>query len=270
MSDTQQIKEFIKIQKRVKKWLKEWLQYPHCVPAIQNDADKALNAYLENCETDYKLGSQTDYLSSLHFHYYMQKTFDTDANAAYHLALSARHMHASIKFRENFANLKLGGDVLLDVAANCLAQNIILDWRGPAQTVLRTIYKGLDTPLLNARTDDPAFNGSIYKSFWFVTLLMGQLEGYKINTLQYTCPRDLGPYRAVLADWRTQDLNQVQAYITAMADFHMGNAAYNDEEYNEFDSENVMLFPYEILAFLRIREWAGLKRVGRLKKSPLI
>ena len=44
-----------------------------------------------------------------------------------------------------------------------------------------------------------------------------------------------------------------------MADFHIQEAQNTaHDEVDEFDAEHVMLFPYEILCWLRLREWAGL------------
>lgn len=45
-----------------------------------------------------------------------------------------------------------------------------------------------------------------------------------------------------------------------MADFHLSQTLITERnDVLEFDYEERMLFPYEILAFLRIREWANLK-----------
>ena len=62
---------------------------------------------------------------------------------------------------------------------------------------------------------------------------------------------------AVLADWRTPDLGKIHNFVIAMADFHVQEAS-SPEEITELNDPDYILFPHEILTFLRLREWAGL------------
>ena len=80
-----------------------------------------------------------------------------------------------------------------------------------------------------------------------------------LDTSRYSYPEDMSPYAEVLADWRTAEADTVQSFVTAMADFHLREARETaHDEVAEFDDEDSMLFPHEILSFLRVREWLGL------------
>ncbi len=121
------------------------------------------------------------------------------------------------------------------------------------------LFKGLNTSLLDLRHTDRHQKGVLYRHFWFLMHLYCDANHLKFDTSLYSYPEDMQPYATVLADWRTSDLDKVQAFVSAMADFHVQEArTTKHDEIAEFDREDRMLFPYEILAFLRLRECEGL------------
>lgn len=70
-------------------------------------------------------------------------------------------------------------------------------------------------------------------------------------------PRHQSPYAPVLDDWLTTDLGKVQDWVCAMSDFYILHTRFIHDRIHEFDGEDMMLLPYEILCWLRLREWAG-------------
>jgi len=97
---------------------------------------------------------------------------------------------------------------------------------------------------------------------------------YSLDTSLSSYPEDMAPYAQVLADWRTEDLAKVHDWVCQMAEYHVVESDDSvPDAVNEFDDTDAQLFPYEILAYLRLREWNGLKNPDRfdhpLMNQPL-
>lgn len=68
-------------------------------------------------------------------------------------------------------------------------------------------------------------------------------------------------YSDILKHWNTPDIDQVNGYINRMADYHLTQTAEvkdPDEEYFEFNNTYNRLYPYEIMAWLKLREHLGI------------
>jgi hypothetical protein len=189
-------------------------------------------------------------------------------------ALAARYAKAAVQFESAFAEAGQRGSILLDQATFNFSLSMLAGWRADADTVGRLLVCGLDTSLLDLRHTDRHAKGELYRHLWFMLHLYTSAKGMSLDTSLYSYPDDMSPYAAVLADWRTPDPAVVQGFVTAMADFHAQEARQTaHDEIAEFDSRDYMLFPHEILSYLRLREWMGLPNPPRfdhpLMNQPL-
>jgi hypothetical protein len=201
-----------------------------------------------------------DALLTWHLTHYAHAVLTEQRYPLEELALAARHADAALKFDEAFADRRKGGGMLITSAAHYFALNIIAGWRSEADGIGKALYKGLDTPLLDLRHTDRHEKGSLFRHFWFLMHLYCALSGLPLQTSQYSYPADMAPYGAVIDGFRTTDLRKVHDWVCAMADFHVENARelVDAGGVPEFELEDYRLFPYEILAFLRMREWLDL------------
>jgi hypothetical protein len=175
------------------------------------------------------------------------------------LALSARFARAALQFEATFADAGQGGSILLHQAAFVFCLNVLAGWHKDADTVGQLLLKGLDTSLLDLRHNDRHRKGELYRHFWFLLHLYCNTKGLIMNTSLYSYPQDMRPYADALANLRTTDIDAVQSLVSSMADFHLQEARdTSHDEIAEFDNDYQMLFPYEILCFLRLREWLEL------------
>ncbi len=72
-------------------------------------------------------------------------------------------------------------------------------------------------------------------------------------------------YDEVLINWGTKDLQQVDDLVSIMADYHLSRTTEQDEDTDEededhfeFSDSDYRLYPFEILAWLKIRSLSGL------------
>lgn len=68
-------------------------------------------------------------------------------------------------------------------------------------------------------------------------------------------------YDDILKNWKTTDLAQVDEYVSQMSDYHLSQTLEvqdPDEDYYEFNNTYNQLYPYEIMAWLKLREHIGL------------
>ncbi|HCE6004156.1 TPA: hypothetical protein NHK98_005602 [Pseudomonas aeruginosa] len=181
-----------------------------------------------------------------------------------HLGLAAKYAKAALDTNKALIGRGLDKNidcgVLLTEAALTLSLSIIAGWKEDARSVLNTLVSGLDSPLLDLRKNPHHSAGKLYRHFWFLLHLCSDMFSKSVTPENYSYPDDMSPYTEALEQWKTGDLDLVQRLISSMADFHLDHSrSTGHEEILEFDVESRALFPYEILAFLRIREWAGIK-----------
>ena len=75
------------------------------------------------------------------------------------------------------------------------------------------------------------------------------LKGGNINPL----------WRNIIANWREENADKFNQMMSDMADYHLSQSAYGSaNKIYEFEDSNYWLFPIEILAVLRMREWANI------------
>ncbi|HEJ8091798.1 TPA: hypothetical protein SMI57_004908 [Serratia liquefaciens] len=205
-----------------------------------------------------------EHLSYWHLVHYESVLINQNSMHEIHLGLSAKYAKAMLE--TNAALISRGLDrnidcgVLLTNAALTLSLSIIAGWKKDAHSILDTLVAGLDSPLLDLRKNPRHSAGELYRHFWFLLNICSDMFSKIVMLDDYSYPDDMSPYTEVLAQWKTSDFDIVQRLISSMADFHLAHSrSTGHEDILEFDVESRALFPYEILAFLRIREWAGIK-----------
>lgn len=174
---------------------------------------------------------------------------------AQQFALAARYAYWYVLCSEPLANRDRGGDILITEAAHALALQIIAGWQGRARVISDVLLKGLDSPMLTK-------GNSWAPHFWFMmhlaTLWQG-LPDIDIGQYNHSSAKAMAVYDAVLDDWKTSDVQQVAAWCNDMAEHHVRNAWEPDgDSVREFGRGKANLYPYEIFAYLRLREWQGL------------
>ena len=254
-------KEVAKLQKKVTRWTKEWVNDGEILEMFRDDPPSVYHAYLSGEDKVRRLSSRSDKLHFWHFVQYMNAVLNEGKDGLEDFALAAWYAYAVVCFEDAFANAGQGGSILLDESIFSLSLSILSGWKKEANDIGDILYNGLDNKLLDLRHNEEHEAGKVYQHFWFLMHLSGDIAFWrrKIDTSLYSYPEDMSPYAEVLANWQTKDLMKVQEYVSAMADFHIQETkATAHDEIDEFDTEDRMIFPYEILSFLRIREWHGL------------
>lgn len=266
--------EVVKLKKKVSKWLKEWIVNPTLIRNFRDKPPASFEAYLAGEEGIAHLGRKAAQIHFWHLVHYEHALLNEGSGSREHLALAVRHAEACLHIAAAQAEANRGGSVLQNNAVLYFSLAVIAGWKDAAIRIGRALIRGLDTSLLDLQHTDRHRAGEIYRHFWFILHLYAQAGGQKFDISLYSYPPDMSPYATVLNDWLTTDLNKVHDWVCAMADFHLQetrNTAH--DEIDEFDAEDVMLFPYEILCWLRLREWAGLENPKRfdhpLMQQPL-
>jgi hypothetical protein len=142
---------------------------------------------------------------------------------------------------------------LFSEATIALCLQIICGWPRQTNLVGRLGYAA-------GRHHSAMVQSEFDKSPAFIFSLFCELQNLPFNdTVFEYLDDDFGVYAPIIANWRTKDVNQVHEWVNQMADYHLEQTKKPlGVEWGEFELPGIYLFPYEILAFLRLREWLGL------------
>jgi hypothetical protein len=178
------------------------------------------------------------------------------------LVAAAAHARAQVDVASLLIGKGLGAQfscmMLPDTAAVSLGLCLLAARRAEVRVLFHQLRAGLDTQLLDLRNDGRPGAGTIYRHFWFLMLLCAAAFKERIDLHNYSTPTTMGPYADALASWDTENVGQVDDLVSALAEFHVQQARNRSaNDIREFDREDRMIFPYEILGWLRLREWAG-------------
>lgn len=173
------------------------------------------------------------------------------------LSIASTYYGYMLKFEGALVTGGSNSPIAPSTAALSLSLAAIANWPVEFKARFDIILNGLDTVLLDLKRRQ---SGKLFHHFWFLLQLYAKSVNRKIDVSQYTRPETPSPYEQVLEQWDTPDQSLLDVLVSQMADFHLSNATtpMHDEIF-EFDYEDRMLFPYEILTLLRVREWHGLK-----------
>lgn len=178
------------------------------------------------------------------------------------LAAAAAHARAqvdvsSLLFKKG-QGARFSCEMLPDTAAVSLGLSLMTGRREEAMRLFDQLRAGLDTQLLDLHKEGRPGSGEIYRHFWFLMLLSAAAFKKRIDLQNYSLPTNMQPYADALANWDTENVDRVDDLASALAEFHVQQARNRSaNDIREFDREDRMIFPYEILGWLRLREWAG-------------
>jgi len=252
-------KQVTKLLKTLRKEFAEWVERPVSKELFWDEPQADWQDFIEHSKKRGRVASHSDDLLTWHFNQYVNAVLNEGRYPLEELALCARYALWATRFEAATADAGKGGSLLLPQAVFNLSLNVLAGRQREAATLGDLLIKGLNTSLLDLRHTDQHEAGTLYRHFWFLLHLYASVQGKAIDTSLYSYPDDMSPYQAVLADWRTPDLDKVAQFVSAMADFHVQEARNTaHDEIAEFDDPDYMLFPHEILTFLRLREWEGL------------
>jgi hypothetical protein len=252
-----------KIRKLLKDRRKDYIDWNTRLINVEYFHDRPLRAYAhfaKDPKADELIELETRRLAEWHLCLYIAAALSGASLPMRELALAARYRMWAIFLEEPAVERNRGETMLKDVAAKSFALQFVAGWRAEALAVGHALYKGLDTDLLDLRINDQHDAGSLYRHFWFLMHLFADASNLPpIVTALYSYPKDMSPYAQVLADWRTNDTAKVKRWVEEMAEFHLRQTGTPDPYgKQEFDHTDAQLLPYEILAFLRLREWSNL------------
>jgi hypothetical protein len=267
-------KQMKTLENTVRKWLNRSQQEPMFTKPHRDGAIENFTLFVEAQQRRSRLSMSCENLQAWHFNRYAHSAFNTETPLLSEFASSAHYAKAGLQFSNAMAGANKGGSILPNSAILYFALTALAGWETEAGLVGNILARGLDTPLLDLRHNDRHQAGKVYRHFWFVLHLYSKSGGLKFDTSLYSYPPDMSPYDAALAEWDTTDLAKVHEWVCAMADFHVQETRNTSHDnIDEFDAESVMLFPYEILCWLRLREWQGLSNPATfdhpLMQSPL-
>ncbi len=247
---------FKRLDRQARKWLAEWQPV---VPKNHQRNTDLLKNYLAGQEQALMLDAYCQYLA---IDRYQQFEIDGVLEGTLrweHLALSARHDLCRVLVAATWAeadSLQLGPTPA--GIARLLSEVILAGWRGHTRLLLEALLQGMGNALLEL------YGNRLNEATQFYFLIQLGVEHFGLElppqeVFRFARPQDMPEYAAVLADWRTPDLARVQALVSAMAEHHVRASKGSDGFVGAFSLQSDYLFPYEILAFLRLREWEGLE-----------
>ena len=257
MDSSNEVKRLVK---RITRDFDEWTVLPSMVNSFLKKPQTKLGHFIETGDDDVLIDLETSRLHTWHYTRFAaaflnQKTYLTDE-----FALATHYAVWTVLFSETLARRDRGGDLVEDTAAFYFAMPIIAGWPRESIALGDALLEGLDNPMLDLRINDQHESGVLFPHFWFLMHLYTSWRGYKpIDISRYSYPESMAPYAQVLEDWRTEDVSKVQRWVEEMAEHHVQKTDDADPDgKNEFDFDRAKLFPYEIFAFLRLREWLKL------------
>ncbi len=144
-------------------------------------------------------------------------------------------------------------DIWLRDACRVISYLLLTGHTEQAAEVSHTTATALNTQFIGGGDD-------WYVHAWFIFQLVCKWQNIDLDLTDCDIPSDMKIYPQVLVNWDTKDLTQVQQLVNQMADFHIAASKFDmdEDEINDFNDDKFWFFPYEILAWLRIRALSGL------------
>jgi hypothetical protein len=246
-----------KLLKQVRSDQIGWNNRPSIIETFWEEPNQKLKVYVTGQRDMIFVEDCASLLANWHETLFQAEALEKGAYNPEHLAMAAHSAYWYVLTSEPLANRDRGGLVLENHAAHALALQIVVGWHKRAQVVGDVLRKGLDTPLLKAHS------GSAWAPhFWFLMhlyTLWSDQPAIDIEQYSYPSAEAMAVYDAVLDDWQTSDVKKVAAWCNDMAEHHIRNAWEPDgDSVREFGEANAQIYPYEIFAYLRLREWQKL------------
>ncbi len=241
-------------EKRAYQWVKQWMQ-DHEGESLSRHKNM-LEAYLAGQEDVVHLGSYLEYLQHDYFMAFVHGALCAGELRWEEFARAARFGLASLLVQATPD--EKGEDEYCPwfTAALVFALQAIAGWQDETRLLFTVLHRGMDTNLLDMHGTPPWEEVHLY----FLLLLGAEYFGQPIDPTKYIPkPERMQVYSAALAHWRSTDLDRVQRCIEDLAEDHVRNTVSTAPGADAaFELEYEWVFPYEILTYLRFREWAGL------------
>lgn len=142
-----------------------------------------------------------------------------------------------------------------DTHGSLLAQLITVGWKEEAELAARVGFIELNRLMRGGVT--------VMRMPWFVLELAKDWLKADVNlNSEYRVQKneDLGPWQKLLDGWRNPGEAAFDALMSEMADYHVSQSSgpRGDDDWYEFEEMSYWLFPVELLAVLRLREWLNI------------
>ncbi|MFA7496005.1 MAG: hypothetical protein WCY67_06795 [Acidithiobacillus sp.] len=247
---------FKRQDKKARKWIAGWM--------IEHDeelnSDNArLQSYVDGKKDVIHLDDYCGYLEHDHLMPFLHAALSQGILRWDLLASAARYGLSSMLVSATLAETEPRmSSALLSKAALMVGLTAVAGWQEEARVLFQAMHRGMGNLFLNLREDGTQDD----TQFYFLMLLAADYFDCPIDRETYYFAEDeaMPAYAAALEHWRSTDLDLVQRLVTDMADHHVRNTqSAEPDAIAPFAIESLWLFPYEILAFLRFREWVGLE-----------
>jgi hypothetical protein len=96
---------------------------------------------------------------------------------------------------------------------------------------------------------------------WFTVKLLSDVFEKEIGRKPlYPNKKEFTYYQAILDDWQYENTLEVDKMVSILCELHLGSKEYHPREFSYFfDIEYSELLPYEVIIWLKVREYKGLK-----------
>ncbi len=240
-----------------KKELEEWLSKPNCKYEHFDRRINRINSYIKGLDETISSKSifrQFDYLDVWYSTVYVYKSLiNKDTSDGVSMASNGYYsIYTANLIAPVYPNNPpyLGFDISTRMLANCLIQK----WYKEGEELMRILNTWLQTKSLKGG-DSYCLTG------WFILELTNLAFDTGFDCQDYNYPEDMGWYEDVFDQWFTENLDTVDSLVSKMCDNHLAQADYDDDGNTsyEFDWDFEFLYVYEILTWLSLREYTGLK-----------
>lgn len=131
---------------------------------------------------------------------------------------------------------------------------VTIGWEKHARRMADTIVELINLELV----DEPVPFEVLPKPVWTLAIFLFR-DWHDVEwELEYEPTlAELGPLGSLFKRWREPDVAKFADALDAAADYHVQQCGYDEGDF-AINDENMWLFPVELLAVCRLRQWAGL------------
>ncbi len=253
-------KQMDKLDKRVRNWIKQWLQSPINKELFLTEPSNTISEYIESKAEHVLLAQASLDLSIWHIINHQHILLSGNSEST-HLGLASLFSGQSLAFNRTLKAEGFNVTVIPYNASLSLGLAAAAGQKDEFKTRHGILVEGLTSPLLDFSTANRPDNekGKLFAHLWFMLELPLKSMNIALNRSDFSYPTHPHPYERALQNWNTNDEGILQVVVSEMADYHLANTTpTTPDDIAEFDYEYTMLFPFEIITFLQVRSWHGL------------
>jgi hypothetical protein len=95
---------------------------------------------------------------------------------------------------------------------------------------------------------------------WFLIELYCKVSDNEVNKKRAFYPKDFIIFEEILKKWDSNDLREVDKFVYLLCEYHLYTSAEDEEDaLKKLEIPSLLLFPYEVIAWLNIREKEGIQ-----------